>query len=163
MKSKNLVFTLLALFFSAISYSQTTASFAHNQNRDNPNRFRKNSVSYNMSGTTQHLGLTYERIFARWGSVEAGIGVLSVGVGLKVYMLKMKNNEINYHTGITTLYCADPLANSTVKNYLPIGITYLWDIGLLCAGDIGPITSFDLSTKSRNFKMYGNLKIGWRF
>ena len=166
MNFKKFIFTLAVLFITVVSYSQdatSTPSFTNKQSGKNPDRFRNNSLAYNLSGTTQYLGISYDRIFSKWTSVEVGLGILSVGVGVKAYIFKIQNNKFNYHTGLTTLYCGDPLTHSSVKNYLPIGISYLLKDGLIFAADLGPITSYDLSNKSRNFSLYGNLKAGVRF
>jgi hypothetical protein len=164
MKTNRILFAIVATLISIISYSQNTSpSFPGKANAKNPDRFRNNSLSYNLSGTTQYLGISYDRIFSKRLSVELGLGVLSVGVGVKVYLLKIQNNKFNYHTGITAIFCGDPLSNSSLKNYLPFGISYLLKDGIVFAADLGPITSYDLITKSRNFSLYGNLKAGVRF
>jgi len=160
---KKFIFTLAVIFLTVISYSQNTSPSFTNKDPKNPDRFRNNSLSYNLSGTTQYLGISYDRIFSKWSSVEVGLGILSIGVGVKVYMLKIQNNKFNYHTGITSLYCGDPLENSSIKNYLPLGVSYLLKDGLIFAADIGPITSYNMGSKSRNFGVYGNLKAGVRF
>lgn len=163
MKLKKLLFTLIILFFTAIGYSQTTASFSNKNDSKNPDRFRKNSVSYNIHGTTQFLGVSYERIVSKSISVEAGIGVLSFGVGFKTYLYKIKNDKVNFHIGLTSIYCADPIINFSVKNYLPIGATYFWSKGLVIAIDAGPVTRYDLGDKTNKFAGYGNIKVGFRF
>ena len=166
MNFKRFIFTFAVLFITVISYSQdanSTPSFTNKQSGKNPNRFRNNSLAYSLSGATQYLGISYDRIFSKRSSAELGLGILSVGLGFKVYWYKIQNNKFNYHTGLTALYCGDPLTNPSMKNYLPIGISYLLKDGLIFAADLGPLTSYDLSDKSRTFSLYGNLKAGVRF
>jgi len=164
MKIKKFIFTSIVLLYTIISYSQnSTVGFSNKSDKKNPDRFRKNSISYNIHGTTQFLGISYERILAKGISVEAGLGILSFGVGIKGYLYKITNDKINYHIGLSSIYCADPIISYSVKNYLPIGATYFWSKGLLISADFGPLGRYDLERKDNKFSLYGNIKVGWRF
>lgn len=122
----------------------------------------KNFVSLSIFGTSSYVGVTYERKLTNEIVGEVGIGLLSVGLGATYYPWKIKEDHLNFYTGlkygsrniITSIFLIDDKKDPVF--YLPIGLNYSASGGLNLALDIGP--SLNDSTS-----IYANLRIGFRF
>lgn len=122
----------------------------------------KNILSASVLGTSSYFGFTYERLITDELVGELGIGLLSVGLGATYYPRKIKENHINFYTGlkygsrniITTLFLIDEKKDPIF--YIPFGINYPYNDDMNLALDIGP--SFNGSTG-----IYANLRLGFRF
>src|SRR5680860_566135 len=95
MKNQYLIL-ICFLFLSSTIYSQEI--------KNETNEIRKNAISFNILGTTPILGITYERILSDKISFEIGLGIPSIGVGMKVFPFGIREGKLMFHTGITAAY-----------------------------------------------------------
>src|SRR5680860_972489 len=95
MKNQYLIL-ICFLFLSSTIYSQEI--------KNETNEIRKNAISFNILGTTPILGITYERILSDKISFEIGLGIPSIGVGMKIFPYGITEGELMCDTGITTTY-----------------------------------------------------------
>lgn len=123
-------------------------------------QLRKNGISVNLLGASPLFGLTYERLLARFLSLEVGLGIFGVGAGVKVYPFKAKEGKAIFHTGITR--AAEAISRKTVT-YVPLGISYFSRGGFNFGIDLGPAYYGDNGGPDEGFSVYGNLKLGIRF
>lgn len=123
-------------------------------------QLRKNGISLNLLGASPFFGLTYERLLARFLSLEVGLGVIGAGAGVKVYPFKAKEAKAIFHTGITI--ATEALSEVTVT-YVPIGMSYFSRGGFNFGIDLGPAHYSEGWGNNENFSVYGNLKMGIRF
>ena len=126
---------------------------------------KKNSISFNIAGTTPALGLTYERVLSNKILFEVGLGVPSVGLGIKVYPFNITNQKLMFHTGITELliWISGDLYYRSFITYMPIGISYFINNGINIGLDAGPAIGIDPDNGDRSIFPYGNIKLGYRF
>lgn len=131
----------------------------------------KNILSASVLGTSSYLGFTYERLITDELIGELGIGLLSVGLGATYYPWKIKENKMNFYTGLK-YGSRNALSKFFLRNvlriqleiiekkdpifYIPFGIIYPYNDDMNLALDIGP--SFNGSTS-----IYANLRLGFRF
>lgn len=134
-----------------IKYQGASDSFA---------QLRKNGISLNLLGASPFFGLTYERLLARFLSLEVGVGFIGVGAGAKIYPFKAKEGKAIFHTGITI--ATEALSEVSVT-YVPIGISYFSRGGFNFGIDLGPAHYSEGWGNNENFSVYGNLKMGIRF
>ena len=156
MKNKYLILIFI-LFLSSTIYSQEI--------KNETNEIRKNAISFNILGTTPVLGITYERIVSDKISLEIGLGIPSIGVGMKIFPSGIREETLMFHTGITATYIetADFFGGGKegkVIAYVPIGMSYFGEAGFNIGIDVGPGVRFESETA---FVPYGNLKVGYRF
>ena len=156
MKNKYLI-PIFILFLSSTIYSQEI--------KDETNEIRKNVISLNLLGTTPIMGITYERIVSDKISFEIGLGVPSIGVGMKIFPSGIREEKLMFHTGITTtlLLFPDNSNGDSDKEfiaYLPLGMSYFGESGFNIGIDIGPGVKMGDETF---FIPYGNIKVGYRF
>lgn len=154
MKNKCLILICI-LFLSSTVYSQEI--------NNEPGEIRKNAISFNVLGTTPVLGITYERIVSEKISLEIGLGLPSIGVGMKIFPFGIREGELMFHTGITTTYVdsGDSFLDAQgVLAYVPLGMSYFGKQGFNIGIDVGPgVVMSDETT----FVPYGNLKLGYRY
>lgn len=126
---------------------------------------RKNAVSFNLLGTTPAIGITYERIVSNKISLEIGVGIPSIGLGMKIFPFNIREEKIMFHTGLTATYVEIPSfgfgsgEHGTII-YLPIGMSYFGAGGFNFGIDVGPGAVFITDTSLIG---YGNLKVGYRY
>ncbi len=119
---------------------------------------KKNGISANLFGTSPFLGLTYERLLSKYFSLEAGVGYVSLGGGIKVYPFKAKEGQAIFHTGITV---AHEYSSEHTISYIPLGFSYFGQKGLNLGLDLGP--SYYINGYDNFVFFYGNIKLGIRF
>jgi len=119
---------------------------------------KKNGISVNLLGTSPFFGLTYERLLSKYFSLEAGVGLLSLGGGIKIYPFKAKEGQAIFHTGITV---AHEYYSEYTVSYIPLGFSYFGQKGLNLGVDLGPAHFSDGYDNYIFF--YGNIKFGIRF
>ena len=126
---------------------------------------KKNSISLNVAGTTPALGFTYERVLSNKILVEFGVGIPSVGLGIKIYPFNFSNQKLMFHTGITSLLIAmgGDLYYRSFITYVPFGISYFFENNTHIGIDAGPAFGIDPDNGDRNTFPYGNFKVGFRF
>lgn len=95
MKNKYLILICI-LFLGSTIYSQGI--------KNETDEIRKNAISFNLLGTTPVLGITYERILSNKISFEIGLGLPSIGVGMKIFPYGIREEKLMFHTGITATY-----------------------------------------------------------
>lgn len=159
-----ITFISTILLCSALMFSQTK--------KDGFDGLKKNAISFNFIGTTPVIGLTYERILSQYVSLELGVGIPSIGAGVKIMPFKIKATAIMFTTGLTTTY-ADYndgylASGKRVQLYVPLGMSYYGIKGFNFGIDIGP--SYRMFIKDSNsinddngFIPWAGLKIGQRF
>jgi len=156
MKNKYLILICI-LFLSSTIYSQEI--------KNETDEIRKNAISFNILGTTPVLGITYERIVSDKISLEIGLGLPSIGVGMKVFPSGIREGKLMFHTGITATYIETVDfwggdEEGKVIAYVPLGMSYFGKAGFNFGIDVGPGVRFEDETA---FVPYGNLKVGYRF
>lgn len=133
---------------------------------------KKNAISFNFIGTTPVIGVTYERILSQYLSLEVGVGIPSLGAGVKIMPFKIKGSTMMFTTGFSTTY-ADYKDNwlssgKRVQLYVPIGISYYGTKGFNFGFDIGPSYRMFIKDSNNNnddngFIPWAGLKLGMRF
>lgn len=162
---RTILLGLSIILFSSLLMSQE-------KNQDTINDFkevRKNAVSFNFFGTTPIIGITYERAFSRYFSIEAGFGLpLGIGAGLKIIPWGIKESKLLFHFGLTVTYINtgdnEFTGTSGVLTYIPVGISLYEKRGFNFGFDIGP--GFYRDSSVNHFVSiipYGNIKLGYRF
>ena len=109
------------------------------------------------------MGITYERILSDKINFEIGLGIPSIGVGMKVFPSGIREGKLMFHTGITATYfdTRDSFLDALgVIAYLPLGMSYFGEAGFNFGIDVGPGVAMGDETV---FVPYGNLKVGYRF
>jgi len=153
MRWKNIILTLVLILITSMIYSKKSLN--------NIEGLRKNAISFSFFGATPILGITYERVLAKKLSLEIGVGLPSIGLGLKVFPRNIHMNKAMFHVGITATYFASQESEMTpgpsVVVYIPIGISYYGKKGFNFGIDLGPGRAYE------RFIPYGNLKFGYRF
>jgi len=133
--------------------------------QENIEGIRKNAISINALGTSPFVGVTYERIVSPKSSFEIGVGIPSVGLGLKLFPSGIQEQKLLFHTGITAnvtdLGDGVLIGGILYLAYLPIGISFFSTGGFNFGLDVGPSLVFDEDEST--FIPYGNLKLGYRF
>ena len=119
---------------------------------------KKNGISANLLGTAPFLGLTYERLLSGYFSLEAGVGLVSLGGGIKIYPFKAKEGQAIFHTGLTV---AHEYYTEYTVSYIPLGVSFFGRKGLNLGIDLGP--SYYTDGYDSFFLIYGNVKLGIRF
>lgn len=155
MKNKYLILICI-LFLGSTIYSQGI--------KNETDEIRKNAISFNLLGTTPVLGITYERILSNKISFEIGLGLPSIGVGMKIFPYGIREEKLMFHTGITATYIdlgeGDYIGGQGGLAYLPLEMSYFGKAGFNFGIDVGPgVVVSDETT----FVPYGNLKLGYRY
>jgi len=156
MKNKYLILIFI-LFLSSTIYSQEI--------KHETGEIRKNAISFNILGTTPVLGITYERIVSDKISLEIGLGIPSIGVGMKIFPYGIRDGELMFHTGISAAYVEfvdfwDGDTSQSALAYLPLGMSYFGKAGFNFGIDVGPGV---VVGGEKNIIPYGNLKLGYRY
>lgn len=126
---------------------------------------RKNAISFNLFGTTPLLGVSYERLLSNKVSVECGVGIPSIGVGIKYYPYKVKQSKASLYLGLTTVLFNSGDNEITGANgslfYFPVGFSYFGNKGFNFGLDGGlAVVREDIFTTGYP---YINIKLGRRF
>lgn len=133
--------------------------------QENISEIRRNAISINALGTSPFVGVTYERIISPKSSFEIGVGIPSVGLGLKLFPSGIQEQKLLFHTGITgnvtDLGDGVLIGGILYLAYVPVGISFFSTGGFNFGLDVGPSLVFDEDEST--FIPYGNLKIGYRF
>jgi hypothetical protein len=99
----------------------------------------KNIVSINIGYFDILLGVVYERLITPYWGIEAGIGLIGVSLGTKLYFPPVINKNLGFHVGAITSTGAFPWIGPTgIKTYFPIGINYLAGNSVRLSFDVGP-------------------------
>lgn len=99
----------------------------------------KNIVSVNIGYIDILLGVVYERLISPYWGIEAGIGLIGVSLGTKIYFPAIITNHLGFHVGAITSTGTFPLFGPTgIKTYFPLGINYLTDNAFRFSIDVGP-------------------------
>jgi len=143
--------------------------FCFAQNNEGLNYIsKKNAISLNVAGTTPFVGITYERLLSNRFNFEVGLGLYSVGLGIKFFPFPISDNKMVFHTGFVTNLFATPFdtfgsGDFSSTNYIMIGLSYFGKEGFNFAIDIGPSLNYDFTFNEISNPIYGNLKLGYRF
>ncbi|WP_010227462.1 hypothetical protein [Gillisia marina] len=152
-----LIFTVLFVSFTSIAQETTTSI----------NGMRKNAISFNVLGSSPFIGITYERLVSENVSLEIGVGIPSVGAGIKYFPWSIEESKILFHIGLSGTYIDtqgfDAFKTTEQKEekgvfigYLPVGISYFGKNGFNLGVDVGPAIAATLGP-------YGNLKLDTDF
>lgn len=167
MKKRVVIF--LFIFFQ-------TFLFAQNDNAKN-NVIEKHSVSGNILGSSSLFGVTYERVLSENFIFEVGFGYVGLGTGITFYPFKIKKSNVCPYTGVKFSLLTLPGVFGAYGGYIPFGLTFFSEHRLNIGLDFGPafgewfkggghpaIYDPDIDyNNSGSIKVYGNLKIGFRF
>jgi len=127
-----LIFTLTAI--SSLLYSQETNQITQS--------LKKNAISFNLLGTTPFLGATYERIVSKKFVYEVGLGIPSIGAGIKIFPKGIVEDKLKFHFGLSTVYFYsgdnDFIGAQGSIIYFPIGWTNYLKSGKFFGFDLGP-------------------------
>ena len=143
-----------------------SSTFVYSQGKPNPNsQFRKNALSFTVLGTVAGAGILYERTISNKMSIEAGIGIVGGGVGVKYYISQLREHKILPYLGLTI--SGSPFFDDGSNDvgiggngfmiYIPVGLSYFGKGKLSLGIDFGPGTT----TVTQFF--YGNFRVGFRF
>jgi len=129
---------------------------------------RKQAISFNAAGTTPFMGFTYERLISNKFNLEAGLGLYSVGTGIKFFPIPIADNKMVFHTSLGFNLFATPFdtfgsGDVSSISYLMIGLSYFGRDGFNFGIDVGPSVNYDFTFNETSFPFYGNLKLGYRF
>ncbi|MDA3929192.1 MAG: hypothetical protein PF541_09545 [Prolixibacteraceae bacterium] len=120
----------------------------------------KSTLSLSLGATTPFVGIVYERLLFPHLSIEAGIGLLSFGAGMKYYIHPLAYNKLAYHIGVSHYAFIMPWLGGW-KTYFPIGVSLQKD-KIRMSLDAGP--SIWWYNGSIDMVMPGaNLRIGKTF
>ena len=92
MRWKNIILTLVLILITSMIYSKKSLN--------NIEGLRKNAISFSFFGATPILGITYERVLAKKLSLEIGVGLPSIGLGLKVFPRNIHMNKAMFHLSL---------------------------------------------------------------
>ncbi|UQD55653.1 hypothetical protein [Flavobacterium sp. K5-23] len=155
---RRIYFVISTLLLSSAAFSQGNSA--------NGGDIKKNAVSFSILGTTPIVGLTYERILSNHLSIEAGIGLPSFGLGVKVFFSEIKEQKMMFNTGLTATYVdfgdSYLFSGNTVILYLPIGLSYYGVKGFNFGIDLGPALNTGYEDAAIIIP-YGGIKLGKRF
>ena len=134
---------------------------------------KKNTISLNLLGITPIIGITYERILSEKLSVEVGVGMPSLGLGMKYFPFNLKEKKLIFHTGFSATYFEGSfygyeesdgersiLEEDGLLLYVPIGMSY-YGKTLSLGIDVGPALGDALYEPE--FTAYFGFKLGVRF
>ncbi len=122
----------------------------------------KNIVSINIGYFDILLGVVYERLISSYWGIEAGIGLIGVSLGTKVYFPAIINNHLGFHVGAVSSTGAFPWIGPTgFKTYFPLGINYLSDSRFRFSFDVGP--QYWFNSDEENLRPGINLRLGKAF
>ncbi len=131
---------------------------------------KKNSISFNLSGTSPGLGFSYDRIFNNKMIGEVGAGLMGIGVGLTYYPLQINRLKPCFFIGVKPYYRLFFDIASIPAVYFPIGVTRFFDSKVNLGASIGPVldkrTLINFSTGEVSYRYWGaqiNVKVGYRF
>ena len=119
----------------------------------------KNAISVGILGATPALGVSYERIASKYVSLEIGVGIASIGFGMKVVPLGIQPNKFRFHSGIIYTRVAYPEVSVF---YVPFGFTFYGKKLINFSCDFGP-TSFNESLNETALTAYMGIKVGFRY
>lgn len=125
---------------------------------------KKNYISLSLGATTPMAGIIYERILNNYFGIEAGIGVISAGLGAKIYPFQLKKENISIHLGATHSFFAFVFVGDLWLSYFPIGFDYITEKNLRFSIDAGPMMEWYTNIGS-TYDLYPslNLRIGKGF
>lgn len=124
---------------------------------------KKNILSGSLLGMTPILGIVYERLITPFLGVDIGIGLPSLGAGVKLYFPQLRDNKLSFHVGASHHFFVMPWAGGW-KTYFPVGINYLSDTGFRISFDLGPkIDWYENIGSQYNVFATTNLRIGKAF
>jgi hypothetical protein len=164
--------SLLILFcFSLVQacYGQTTdTTIIQNKNQ------LSNSIALNLGGTSGTVGIAYQRFLSDKVSLELGIGLLGIGLGMQLYTEWM---YVPFYTGLKTSYNIQGSGGTRLINYIPFGLNNVTtkENRLFFGIDVGPAYILQLTPNGKieladhteypkhSISIFGNLKIGLAF
>lgn len=123
---------------------------------------KTNSVSLGLVGTPSWpIGVSYGQMVTQRLSFEMGVGVLSAGARLDIYLTNPESHRLNFYTGLSGAITYDGYP----MFYLPLGISYFGkkyfqyslDGGVLGSEGVGSTTG------DAYFSPWFGLKVGYRF
>lgn len=122
----------------------------------------KNIISVNIGYFDILLGVVYERLISPYWGIEAGLGLIGVSLGTKLYFPAVINNHLGFHVGAVNSTGAFPWIGPTgFKTYFPIGINYLSDRGFRFSFDVGP--QYWFNSDEENLWPGINIRLGKAF
>ena len=118
-----------------------------------------------MGGAAPLLGISYERVVTKKSSLEAGLGLPSIGMGYKRFPAGLKEQKSIFHYGITVIYLNsgdnEIIGFEGAIIYAPVGLSYFGKGGFHFGIDIGP--GIVKEGWYNDFIPFGNIKLGRRF
>lgn len=145
---------LLLAGLSVLAYGQNESAGNH--------LIKANSISLNLEGATAWpIGFSYGQMLSNRLSFELGVGIMSAGARLDVYLTNPSLHRFNVYTGLSgaVTYDAYPMI------YLPVGVTYFGKKNFQYSIDGGVLWSEGVGSLSvdQNISPWFGLKVGYRF
>ncbi|HSH19243.1 MAG TPA: hypothetical protein VLA03_02245 [Draconibacterium sp.] len=91
--------------------------------------------------------MIYERLLNPFLSVEAGLGLLGVSAGAKVYFPSIRPGALRFHAGVTESFGGDFWNGVELRTYIPFGVNILTKGNLWFSGDMSP----QIWTQGKNY------------
>jgi len=124
---------------------------------------KRNIISASVFGMTPLIGVVYERLLTPFLGVDIGIGIPSVGAGLKLYTPQIRDDKWSLHIGGSHHFFLFPWAGGW-KTYFPIGLNRMSEDGFRISFDFGPQISWHENIGGdHNLTFNVNLRIGKAF
>lgn len=118
---------------------------------------KKNIISLSFFGMTPFVGVTYERLLTPFLGFDVGLGLPSIGAGIKLYLPEIREDHWNFHLGASQHFFVMPWAGGW-KTYFPIGLSRISENGFRISFDLGPQIGWYRNSGDLSFN--GNLRIG---
>jgi len=152
-KNNNMKYTITIMLLIS-----TYASLYAQESAQGTISIKSNVVSAGLLGAPHFpVGLSYEHMFSKRVSLEAGAGIFAAGLGVKYYITDITKRRFNYYTGPYFMVYWD---NPSMMYYLPFGITYISRRNLQLGFDAGIMIS---EAVDPNPSPWIGAKIGYRF
>ena len=133
------------------------STFFINETASKPLEYTKdnNIISVSMQALDPVFAVTYERLFSPYVSGEVTLGFIGYGIGANLYLPGLRYNKVEFKTGVK--YGGGYVFGEAV--YIPIGINYFSNNGLVFSFDLGPRFELDYNDVMIGF----SLRIGKAF
>lgn len=121
----------------------------------------KNFISFSLGASSLLFGVVYERLISNYVGIEVGVGLVSAGLGAKIYPFQLKKETPSFHFGVSHSYFIFLWAGDTWNTYLPVGFDYITPYNFRYSIDAGPLLSWD--NNSADLYPALNFRIGKAF
>jgi hypothetical protein len=131
---------------------------------------KPNAISFSYLGTSALFGGTYERLIEQKYSLEFGVGLFGVGMGLTYLPPKLNFGRFHPYYGIKQVRFAVPTGFDSYVAYIPLGLNLVTKRNFQYSIDVGPcywreynVPRFTDNYRPHRLFVFGNFKIGYRF